>query len=80
MLCMSTTMAFTVVLTDVEGGWTQAQLRELPSVITCAPSAPEAREAVVDALREYLASFTQPAVEPPAASTTSLVRVVIDAA
>lgn len=80
MLSMSTTMAFTVILTAVDGGWTQARLRELPAVITCAPTQEEAREAVVDALREYLASFTDPSTDLPEAAATSLVRVVIDAA
>lgn len=77
---MSTSMAFTVVLTRVERGWTQAQLREIPSVITCAPTEDEAREAVVDALREYLASLSGPAGDPPEAATTGIVRLVIDAA
>lgn len=76
---MSTSMSFTVVLTDVEGGWTQAQLRELPGVITCAPTADEARAAVVEALRDYLESFTSPAPEAPE-QVTGLVRLTIDAA
>lgn len=77
---MSTSMAFTVVLTPVEGGWTQAQLQELPGVVTCAPTQEEAREAVVDALREYLASFTQPIPDIPVTAATGVVRLVIDAA
>lgn len=80
MSTMSTSLAFTVVLTTVEGGWTQAQLQELPGVITCAATEEEAREAVLDAFREYLSSFTEPAAELPASAATGLVRVVIDAA
>ena len=49
-----------VVLTGVENGWTMAQVRELPAVVTAAPTEAEARELIVDALREYLASFTEP--------------------
>ncbi|MDP3713021.1 MAG: hypothetical protein Q8R60_11135 [Mycobacteriales bacterium] len=77
---MSTTLAFTVVLTPVEGGWTQAQLRELPGVVTCAPTEAAARVAVVDALREYLSSFAEPGSEAPTAAKTGLIRVTIDAA
>lgn len=77
---MSTSLAFTVVMTPVDGGWVQAQLRELPGVITCARTRGEAREAVVDALREYLASFTDPSADLPAVNATDVVRVVIEAA
>ena len=77
---MSTSLAFTVVLTSVEGGWTQAQLRELPGVITCAPTEQQAREAVVDALREYLSSFTEPTTAAPTDAATALLRITIDAA
>lgn len=80
MTCMSTSMSFTVVLTDVEGGWTQAQLRELPGVITCAPTPEQARDAVVEALRDYLESFTSPAPEASEPETTGLLRLTIDAA
>jgi predicted RNase H-like HicB family nuclease len=77
---MSTTLAFTVVLTPVEGGWTQAQLRELPGVVTCAPTEEAARVAVVDALREYLSSFAEAGDDAPTAAKTGLIRVTIDAA
>lgn len=77
---MSTSLAFTVVLTPVEGGWTQAQLRELPGVITCAPTPDEARDAIVDALREYLESFTTPVGDVPDPAASGTVRLVIDAA
>lgn len=77
---MSTTLAFAVVLTPVEGGWTQAQLRELPGVVTCAPTEAAARDVVVDALREYLSSFAESAFDAPTAARTGLIRVTIDAA
>ena len=80
MICMSASISFTVVLTAAEDGWTQAQLRELPGVIACAPTADEARAAVVEALRDYLESFTSPAPAAPEPATTGLVRLTIDAA
>jgi predicted RNase H-like HicB family nuclease len=80
MICMSASLTFTAVLTAVEGGWIQAQLRELPQVVTCAPTEAEARAAVVDALREYLASFTTPGSEVTEERGHDLVRLTIDAA
>lgn len=77
---MSASLTFTAVLTAVEGGWVQAQLRELPQVVTCAPTEAEARAAVVDALREYVASFTTPGAEQPEAHGYDVVRLTIDAA
>jgi len=54
-------MADSIMLTarfqQVEGGWTQAQLQELPGVITTAATLDEAKELLVDALREYLLSL-----------------------
>lgn len=40
----------------VEGGWVQARLREIPGVITAAPTQDQAAELLADALREYLAT------------------------
>ena len=42
---------------QVENGWTQASLIELPGVIMAAPSREEAQELLLDALREFLLSF-----------------------
>jgi len=50
-------LEFTIVYTTVEAGWTQAQLAELPAVLTAGPSREHARALVVDALREYLAAL-----------------------
>jgi len=47
----------TAVDEPVEEGWTQARIRELPAVITAAPSLGEARVLLLDALREYLPSL-----------------------
>lgn len=50
-------VTFTAVYEQVENGWTQARVRELPGVITAAPSLEEAKELLVDALREYFLSL-----------------------
>ena len=54
---MSAEVAFTAVFEDVENGWVQARLVEIPGVITAAPTRAEATESLVDALAEYLRSF-----------------------
>jgi predicted RNase H-like HicB family nuclease len=50
-------LQLTPVYQQVENGWTQATLVELPGVITAAPSREEAQELLLDALREFLLSF-----------------------
>jgi predicted RNase H-like HicB family nuclease len=50
-------MTLTAVYEPVEGGWTQARIRELPAVITAGPTPEEAKELLLDALREYLLSL-----------------------
>ena len=50
-------LQLTPVHQQVENGWTQAELVELPGVITAAPSREEAQEMLLDALREFLLSF-----------------------
>ena len=44
----------TVVFEDVEGGWVQARIAEVPAVITVGRDRAEAHSLVEDALREYL--------------------------
>lgn len=74
---MSTQVAFTAVFEDVENGWVQARLVEIPGVITAAPSRDEAKESLLDALAEYLRSFADDTA-PNAAGTP--VNVTITAA
>lgn len=45
----------------VEDGWVQARIEELPPVVTAGPTREDARELVLDALREYLLSLQSPA-------------------
>lgn len=68
-------LTFTAVYVSVESGWVHAHLAEIPGVITAAPNRADAEEMLLDALREYLLSFTEPAdtirrPEPEAESTT----------
>jgi predicted RNase H-like HicB family nuclease len=48
---------FTIEYEPVEDGWMQARIVELPAVITAGPSRDQAKELVLDALREYLLSL-----------------------
>ena len=79
---MTGRLVFTAVYEQVEGGWTQARIEQLPAVITAAPTADEAKEMLVDALSEYLLSLgasDQPS--PPAGSAERLpFEIVINAA
>jgi|tagenome__1003787_1003787.scaffolds.fasta_scaffold19044652_2 predicted RNase H-like HicB family nuclease len=47
----------TIAYEAVEAGWTQARIVELPAVITAGPTRADAKELVLDALREYLLSL-----------------------
>jgi predicted RNase H-like HicB family nuclease len=44
----------TGIYETVEDGWVQARIRELPEVITAAPTREEAEVWLRDALREYV--------------------------
>ena len=62
---MSDSVTLTGVFTPDENGWTMAQLAEWPAVVTCAPTAEEAREMLLDAAREMIASYRDEGREPP---------------
>lgn len=62
---MSTPLALTAVYEPVEEGWVQARIRELPGVITAAPTMAAATEMLEDALREYIAAQMQPDQDAP---------------
>ena len=44
---------------SVENGWVQARIREMPGVITAAPTRAEAEDMLLDALEEFLLSFAR---------------------
>jgi len=62
---MSDALTLTAVFTPDEDGWMMAQLAEWPAVVTCGRSVEEAREMLLDAAREMLASYRDEGREPP---------------
>ena len=68
---MSDRIELTAVYEPVEDGWIQAWIAEVPGVITAAPTLDEAKELLLDALREYLLARGQEAarVQPSASAT-----------
>jgi predicted RNase H-like HicB family nuclease len=79
---MTGRLSFTAVYEQVENGWTQARIEQLPAVVTAAPTAAEAKELLVDALSEYLLSLGTPdQPSPPAGPAQRLpFEIVINAA
>ena len=62
---MSQDLTLTAVFTPDENGWTMAQLAEWPAVVTCGRTIDEAREMLLDAAREMIASYREEGREPP---------------
>lgn len=58
-------LTLTAVFTPDENGWTMAQLAEWPAVVTCGQTVEEARELLLDAARELIASYRDEGREPP---------------
>lgn len=63
---MAATVSLTAIYEPVENGWIQARLKEIPAVITCAPSRAEVESLLLDATREYLLSLVDGDAENPA--------------
>ena len=74
-----TSIPLSILYEPVENGWAQARIEELPAVITAAPTRPEAREQVLDALREYLLSLRDAAPGGAAAGDREPVALEISA-
>lgn len=70
-------LQLTPVYEDVDGGWTQVRLAEMPGVITAAPTREQARELLLDALREFLLSFGPNPPEPAMATAPDAVTLTI---
>jgi len=62
---MDKPLTLTAVFTPDENGWTMAQLAEWPAVVTCGRTVDEARELLLDAAREMLASYRDEGRKPP---------------
>jgi predicted RNase H-like HicB family nuclease len=77
---MSTDLTWTAVFETVEDGWVQARVAELPGVITAAPTLAEAKDLLLDAVREYLLSLHPEPIEPVTGAVQEALHVVIDAA
>jgi predicted RNase H-like HicB family nuclease len=58
-------LTLTAVFTPDEGGWTMAQLAEWPAVVTCGKTVEEARELLLDAASEMVASYRDEGRQPP---------------
>jgi predicted RNase H-like HicB family nuclease len=54
---MNEPLTLTAVFTPDENGWTMAQLAEWPAVVTCGRTVAEAREMLLDAAQEMIASY-----------------------
>ena len=50
-------ISISIVYEPVQHGWVQARIEGIPEVITAGRTKDEARELVLDALREYLLSI-----------------------
>ena len=58
-------LTLTAVFTPDEDGWTMAQLAEWPAVVTCGQTVEGARELLLDAAREMVASYRDEGRQPP---------------
>jgi len=62
-------LRLTAVFEPDESGWTNARVLEIPGINTCGRTQDEARELLVDAVREFVASLADEADHGASAST-----------
>lgn len=74
---MASELQLTAVFEVVEGDWVQARIRELPEVITAAPTRAEAEDLLRDALLEYLASLSEPLEADDAAGDLQRLQLTV---
>lgn len=65
LLAMSESVTLTAVFTPDENGWTMTQLAEWPAVVTCGRTVEEARQMLLDAAHEMIASYRDEGRDPP---------------
>jgi predicted RNase H-like HicB family nuclease len=58
-------MVLTPLYETVENGWVQAWIKELPEVVTAAPTREQAEGDLRDALQEYVASLADDGLPLP---------------
>lgn len=77
---MDREVSLTAVYEPVENGWVQARIREMPGVVTAAPTRAEAEDMLLDALREFLLSFrNEEASEDASGQDVQPVHIVLSA-
>lgn len=64
-MVMDQPLTLTAVFTPDEDGGTMAQLAAWPAVVTCGRTVEEARDLLLDAAREMIASYHDEGREPP---------------
>jgi predicted RNase H-like HicB family nuclease len=76
---MASPISLTAIYEPVEDGWIQARVKELPGVITAAPTLAEAKSMLEDAVREYLLAQLEDGQAGSSSAHQEAVRVTIGA-
>jgi len=76
---MASPISLTAIYEPVEEGWIQARVKELPGVITAAPTLDEAKSMLEDAVREYLLAQLEDGRTGSPAAVEEHVKVTIGA-
>ena len=58
-------MVLTPIFEEVENGWIQGRIKELPEIVTAAPTREQAEADLGDALHEYVASLQEDGLPIP---------------
>jgi predicted RNase H-like HicB family nuclease len=74
---MASRISLTAIYEPVEEGWIQARVKELPGVITAAPTLDEAKSMLEDAVREYLVAQLEDGETGSPAAQEEHVKVTI---
>lgn len=77
-MAVAAPLSLTAIYEPVENDWVQARVKELPGVITAAPTLEQAREMLGDAVREYLLAQLEEGDASGPLGRSEQVRVTID--